>query len=102
MPEVSIFVVVDGLPYQLYLLENINGEIIGTIFSMGKTSEGLILQSEKVSFNNDISFVALGSRTHPRLTPFLAIGCCDHSLSLTCFSGWLSGDLIKSIPIFEN
>ena len=46
MPEVSIFVVVDGLPYQLYLLENINGEIIGTIFSMGKTSEGLILQSE--------------------------------------------------------
>ena len=46
MSEVSIFVVVDGLPYQLYLLENINGEIIGTIFSMGKTSEGLILQSE--------------------------------------------------------
>ena len=45
MSEVSIFVVVDGLPYQLYLLENINGEIIGTIFSMGKTSEGLILQS---------------------------------------------------------
>ena len=39
MSQDSIFVVT-GLPYQLYLLENINAEIIGTIFFMGETLEG--------------------------------------------------------------